>query len=123
MSFADSGTSTNPCSDTYGGPSAGSAIETQNVQNKLNELASFDNLYGVISYHAYARMWLTAYGYTTVSGGSSCAFPSEYSKVVSCHQAFLICFVVRYEAKENFRPRKYPAHKVVTYHQAFLIAL
>jgi len=75
------GTSTNPCSDLYGGPSAGSAIETQNVQNTLNQLASSDNVIAVVSYHAYANMWLHAYGYTTFSGGSQCAFPSDYASI------------------------------------------
>jgi hypothetical protein len=72
------GTSTLPCSDTYGGPSAGSAIETQNVQNKLNSL---NNLHGIVSYHAYANMWLHAYGYTTVAGGSTCALSSSFNAV------------------------------------------
>lgn len=82
-----SGTSALPCSDTYGGPSAGSAIETQNVQNKLNQLAASDNLYGVISYHAYARMWLHAYGYSTVSGGSTCALSSSYNAINAVSRA------------------------------------
>jgi len=80
-SWRFSGTSTLPCSDTYGGPSAGSAIETQNVQNKLNELAASDNLYGVVSYHAYANMWLHAYGYTTIAGGSTCARSAYHNQI------------------------------------------
>jgi carboxypeptidase A2 len=78
-SWGFSGTSTLPCSDTYGGPSAGSAIETQNVQNKLQELGS--NVHGAISYHAYANMWLHAYGYTTVSGGTTCATPAQFQTI------------------------------------------
>ena len=75
-----SGTSTNPCSDTYGGASAGSGVETNLVQNKLNGLS---NVHGVISYHAYARMWLHAYGYTTSPGGSQCATSPNHNAIVS----------------------------------------
>jgi carboxypeptidase A2 len=74
-----SGTSTNPCADTYGGSRGGSGTETNLVQNKLNSLGS--NLHGVISYHSYARMWLHAYGYTTTAGGSTCAVSSNHADI------------------------------------------
>merc|ERR1712150_263863 len=74
-----SGTSTNQCSDTYGGDAPASGVETKIVQDTLQSLS--DELFGVVSYHAYARMWLHAYGYTTVSGGSVCATPPQYSTI------------------------------------------
>jgi len=74
-----SGTSTSPCSDTYGGSAPASGVETAIVQNTLQSLSG--ELYGVVSYHAYARMWLHAYGYTTVAGGSTCATPGQYGTI------------------------------------------
>ena len=56
------GTSTLPCSDTYGGSSAGSEPETQIIQTTAYQLAP--ELLAWVSIHAAANMWLHPYGNT-----------------------------------------------------------
>merc|ERR1740116_826314 len=59
--WASGGSSSNPCSDTYHGPSAGSEPETQVIAKVMNE--SPMTVY--IDVHAYSNLILSAYGFTT----------------------------------------------------------
>jgi carboxypeptidase A len=54
--FAQGGTSTNPCSDTYPGPSPFSEPETLALSNYLSTIP---NLVGYLSFHAYGHMLMT----------------------------------------------------------------
>lgn len=55
------GSSTNPSSDTYRGPSAGSEPETQALMNLVNSR----NFFAVQDMHTYSNLTLYPWGYTT----------------------------------------------------------
>lgn len=59
--WIDSGTSKDPCDDTYGGPKPFSEIECQNIANFL--LANKNSLKSYISLHSYGDLWMYGYGY------------------------------------------------------------
>ncbi|CAF0934538.1 unnamed protein product [Rotaria sordida] len=71
------GASNFACSETYGGSSAQSEIETQNVVNFLNAKKGTWDMY--MSFHSYGQLWLLPYGY-----GNS--FPPNYQKQVAAAQ-------------------------------------
>lgn len=54
---------TDPCSDTYGGPSPFSEPETLNFSNYLRSLGQ-GKILGYYSFHAYGQMIMTPYGWT-----------------------------------------------------------
>ena len=70
MFAAGSGTSDSECSDTYGGPSAGSAPETQIIQDEVKSRSS--DIFAFVSIHCAAEMWLHSWGQATVPGGNQC---------------------------------------------------
>ena len=75
-SLAVCGTSDNPCSDTYSGPSAASEVETQVMVDAVKERN--DNEGGIeifISIHTYAQFWLIPWGGTTIK-------PADYDDLV-----------------------------------------
>lgn len=55
------GASTNPCSDSYHGPSPHSEIEVKNVVNLVKNHGNFKSF---ISIHAYSQLLMYPYGYT-----------------------------------------------------------
>jgi len=55
------GSSTNPCDETYCGPSAGSEPENTAVANYL---LAHTNLEGYIDFHSYSQLWMTPWGYS-----------------------------------------------------------
>jgi len=55
------GSSTDPCSDTYGGPSAMSEIEVQNAANWM--LANQNSLNGYVTLHSYSDLFMYPYSY------------------------------------------------------------
>ncbi|XP_039952665.1 zinc carboxypeptidase A 1-like [Bactrocera tryoni] len=57
------GISTNPCSDTYAGPSAFSEIETKSLANYIKSLEGKIQLY--VSFHSYSQYVLYPYGHTS----------------------------------------------------------
>jgi carboxypeptidase A2 len=69
--WRNAGTSTNTCSDTYGGPTAASEPETQAIQNALVERGS--NLIVSIHFHTYGHLWLMPWGSVTSSGACNYA--------------------------------------------------
>ncbi|KAF9364253.1 hypothetical protein BGX34_002076 [Mortierella sp. NVP85] len=56
----EGGSSPNPCSDGYMGPSAFSAPEAANMGNYLKNLP---NVVSYIDFHAYSQLWMTPYGF------------------------------------------------------------
>jgi len=62
------GSSNNPCSDTYMGPSAASEPEVQAVQNYfLNNQNTTAPIVGAIDWHSYSQLVLRPYGWTNAS--------------------------------------------------------
>ncbi len=64
VGFGGGGSSGNPSSDTYRGPSAFSEPETRAVRDFV---ATLPNLVGFIDYHSYGQLILWPWGYTTNS--------------------------------------------------------
>ncbi|RWS25052.1 carboxypeptidase B-like protein, partial [Leptotrombidium deliense] len=67
------GASSNPCDDTYAGPSAFSEIETRNIRDYI--LKQQKRMKAYLSIHAYSQLWLTPWGYTS-------KVPSNYNDLV-----------------------------------------
>ncbi|KAL4659472.1 carboxypeptidase A1-like [Arapaima gigas] len=59
--FGGAGASSNPCSETYRGPSAHSEPEVKAI---VDYVKSHGNIKGFISIHSYSQMLLYPYGYT-----------------------------------------------------------
>ncbi|KAF3706174.1 Carboxypeptidase A2 [Channa argus] len=59
--FGGPGASSNPCSDSYHGPSAHSEIEVKNVVDLIKKHGNFKSF---ISVHAYSQLLMYPYGYT-----------------------------------------------------------
>ncbi|MEQ2158662.1 hypothetical protein GOODEAATRI_014759, partial [Goodea atripinnis] len=55
------GASSNPCSDSYHGPSAHSEIEVKNI---VNLIQSHGNFKSFISVHSYSQLLMYPYGYS-----------------------------------------------------------
>jgi hypothetical protein len=55
------GTSRNPCSDLYHGPSANSEVEVSNVVNLIKAHGNFKSF---ISVHAYSQLLMYPHGYS-----------------------------------------------------------
>lgn len=62
--WGQGGSSSNPCSDTYMGSSAGSCIETQNT---VAYFKSIGPIYGAIDWHSYSQLILRPYGWTSAN--------------------------------------------------------
>ncbi|CAD5120616.1 DgyrCDS9173 [Dimorphilus gyrociliatus] len=77
------GSSTNPCSTTYRGTSAGSEPETKAVQTKA--LAIGSRVLSWVSVHTSGNMWLSAFGYLEPSG--VCGEPTDYNDIYSVAEA------------------------------------
>jgi len=56
------GSSTNPCSETYMGPSQASEIEVRSIQSYLS--SANNNVYGYMDYHAYSQLMLYPWGWS-----------------------------------------------------------
>lgn len=59
--WAESGSSSKPCSDIYHGPRAFSEVETQALGRTIMYLKDQLKLY--LTFHAYSQMWLVPWGY------------------------------------------------------------
>jgi murein tripeptide amidase MpaA len=66
--WGKAGTSTNPCSETFCGPSPFSEIEVKTVGEFLTNTGGFT---GYINFHSYSQLWMSPWGYTS-------ALPSDY---------------------------------------------
>jgi len=59
------GSSNNPCSETFMGPSAGSERETQAISNYFKSIQKTYPIRGAIDLHSYSQLVLRPWGYTT----------------------------------------------------------
>lgn len=59
--FAATGSSTNPCKETYHGAAAFSEPESQAVRDFV--MSKRGSLKGFISLHSYSQLWLVPYGH------------------------------------------------------------
>lgn len=66
------GSSTNPCSDTYAGPSADSELETKAVEQAI--LAKAGQWDAYLTIHTYGQYWLCSWSYTT-------DYPADFNEV------------------------------------------
>jgi len=80
--FGGEGTSSNPCSDIFKGPSALSETETKALHDYITGLQTRNvNLQAYISFHSYGQLWLLPWGYTAG------AYPPDYAQQLSLGQA------------------------------------
>jgi len=61
--FCASGASTNPCSETYCGPSAFSEVEAKQMSDVVNQYKA--NTVAYFAIHSYSQLWMWPWGYTT----------------------------------------------------------
>ncbi|XP_053319190.1 carboxypeptidase A2-like [Spea bombifrons] len=69
--FGGPGASSDPCSDSYRGPSAESAVEVKNIANFIR---SHGKIKGFVSIHSYSQLLLFPYGY-------KCTNPAHYTEL------------------------------------------
>ncbi|XP_077301298.1 zinc carboxypeptidase-like [Arctopsyche grandis] len=85
--WMEQGTSSQPCSDTYGGPSAFSEVETSSFSSYIKTLGSRMDAY--ISFHSYSQLLLLPYGHTS-------APLDNYSEMIQIGKAALTALAKRY---------------------------
>ncbi|CAH2275468.1 carboxypeptidase A2 [Pelobates cultripes] len=69
--FGGPGTSADPCSDSYHGPSPESAVEVKNIANFVRQHGKFK---GFVSIHSYSQLLLFPYGY-------KCTNPAHFTEL------------------------------------------
>lgn len=74
------GISTNQCSYSYPGTSAGSEIEVKAVTNELNSIGK--NTTVLFSLHSYGRMYLIPFGNTINYEGKQCQLTSDHKEIM-----------------------------------------
>jgi murein tripeptide amidase MpaA len=65
--WGQGGSSTNPCSDTYMGPSIASEREVSLTQDYIFGLQSSGQIYAYMSYHSYSQLILRPWGWTSAN--------------------------------------------------------
>jgi len=65
--WGQGGSSTNPCSETYMGPSSNSEAETRAIVNYASSLQTSGPIYAYVSYHSYSQLILRPWGYTSAN--------------------------------------------------------
>jgi len=73
VKWGGTGTSSNPCSDTYHGPYPFSEVEVRNVARYLYRMKR--RLVGYMDIHAYSQLWMTPWGH------AKRAYPPTYSEM------------------------------------------
>ncbi len=65
--FGGEGTSSNPCSNTFKGPTALSETESKALANFMQKVQNNSNYEttAYISFHSYGQLWLLPWGYTS----------------------------------------------------------
>nr|XP_009935879.1 PREDICTED: carboxypeptidase A2 [Opisthocomus hoazin] len=69
--FGGSGASSNPCSDSYHGPSANSEVEVESV---VNFIKNHGNIQAFLTLHSYSQLLLYPYGY-------KCTEPADHAEL------------------------------------------
>jgi carboxypeptidase A2 len=89
------GSSTNPCSDTYHGPSAGSEPEPFAVWKILRDTP---RVMGYIDVHSYSQLFMSPWGYSS-------SFPPDYSKMKATMDSIV-------QAIQSVHSRRYTAGSI-----------
>jgi carboxypeptidase A2 len=76
--WGNAGTSTSPCSETYGGSGPASEPEVQAAQATLNSLGP--NLVTSIHLHTYAQYWLIPWGHVDILG--NCVLAADHDEMM-----------------------------------------
>jgi carboxypeptidase A2 len=76
--WGNAGASTNPCSETFRGPSPASEVETQAVQAYI--LARGSSLVLAIHFHTYGQLWLMPWG--SVESNGQCALAPTHAELL-----------------------------------------
>jgi len=63
----DTGSSSNPCSETYRGPNYYSEPEIRTTTTYLTNLASSGRVAGFMDLHSYSQLWLAPWGYQSTA--------------------------------------------------------
>ncbi|XP_074020081.1 carboxypeptidase A2-like isoform X1 [Numenius arquata] len=69
--FGGPGASSNPCSDSYRGPSANSEVEVRSV---VNFIKNHGNIQAFLTLHSYSQLLMYPYGY-------KCTQPADYAEL------------------------------------------
>lgn len=69
----ENGASANPCSETYAGPNPDSELETQSLQNFINQ--SLKNWDAYLTFHSYGQYWIYPWGFAS-------HMPDDYIELV-----------------------------------------
>uniref|UniRef100_A0A8C3K1J4 Carboxypeptidase A2 n=1 Tax=Calidris pygmaea TaxID=425635 RepID=A0A8C3K1J4_9CHAR len=77
--FGGPGASSNPCSDSYRGPSANSEVEVRSV---VNFIKNHGNIQAFLTLHSYSQLLMYPYGY-------KCTPPADYAELVRHHDLVL----------------------------------
>uniref|UniRef100_A0A0P6D443 Zinc carboxypeptidase n=1 Tax=Daphnia magna TaxID=35525 RepID=A0A0P6D443_9CRUS len=93
--FGGVGSSDNPCSDTYGGPSAFSEAESQAMRDILLSLQG--RAKAAVSIHNNAQVWISPYGYTTER-------PADYAEMERIMTAGAAAIEATYGTNYPFGP-------------------
>jgi carboxypeptidase A2 len=76
--WGNAGTSTSPCSETYGGTGPASEPETQALQNYLSSVGA--TLHTSFHFHTYGQLWLIPWGYTDILG--NCVLADDHADIL-----------------------------------------
>jgi len=98
--WGQGGSSTNPCSDTYMGPSVASEPETKNIQNRWAAVQKADPYIIMgIDWHSYSQLVLRPYGWTnnvspheaqqkTIGDGIAAAIKGIHGKTYTSQRSY-----------------------------------
>ncbi|NXI65896.1 CBPA2 Carboxypeptidase, partial [Anseranas semipalmata] len=75
--FGGPGASSNPCSDSYHGPSANSEVEVKSV---VNFIKNHGNILAFLTLHSYSQLLMYPYGY-------KCTQPADYAELNALGEA------------------------------------
>jgi carboxypeptidase A2 len=76
--WGNAGTSTSPCSETYGGTGPASEPETQALQAQLSAVGG--TLLTSFHFHTYGQLWLIPWGSTDVL--NNCNFADDHAEIL-----------------------------------------
>ncbi|XP_061400996.1 zinc carboxypeptidase-like [Musca vetustissima] len=78
--MVNGGASSNPCSETYGGPEPWSEPEVKALADYVTSIKDKINIY--LAFHSYGQWLLSPYGHTTTE------FPENYDDILDIGEAF-----------------------------------
>jgi hypothetical protein len=90
--WGQGGSSTDPCSETYMGPSVASEPEVQATQNYMKSLQQTAPIYLAIDWHSYSQLVLRPYGWTSAPCPNEAALRTmgtAYADAVRAYSGFV----------------------------------